>query len=129
MILALLIRLLITGAGFAVAAAVLSGMDVSGGFWSYLWIAAIFGVVNAIVGTVLRILTFPLILLTLGLFAIVVNALLLEITQGLTDRLTIDEFWWTSIWAALIIAAVSVVIEAIIGPSVNRRRRRRTYVD
>lgn len=115
MLAALFVRLLITGAAFAVAAAVLDGMDVSGGFFTYLWIAAIFGVVNAIIGTILRILTFPLTLLTLGLFAIIVNALLLEITDGLTSHLTIDEFWWTAIWGALIIAVVSVVIESIIG--------------
>lgn len=123
---ALLIRLVITAAAFAVAAAILDGMELSGGFLGLLWIAIIFGLVNAIVGTLLRILTFPLILLTLGLFAVIVNALLLEITDALTSKLTIDHFWWTSVWAAIIIAVVSVVIEAIIGRSVMRPRRGQT---
>ncbi len=122
MIVALLIRLLITGTAFAVAAALLSGMDVSGGFWGYLWISALFGIVNAIIGTVLRVLTLPLTLLTLGLFAIIVNALLLEITDALSSHLTIDEFWWTAIWAAIIIAVVSVVIEGVIGLLPEGRR-------
>ena len=48
----------------------------------YLWIALIFGLVNAILGTILRILTFPLTVVTLGLFSIIVDALLLNITDG-----------------------------------------------
>ena len=59
----LLVRLGITGVAFAVAVSILAGMDVTGGFSSYLKIAIVFGVLNAIVGTVLRILTIPLKLL------------------------------------------------------------------
>ena len=102
-------------AAFAVTAWLLNGMEVSGGFFSYLWIALVFGVVNAIVGTILRILTFPLIILTLGLFAVIVNALLLELTDAITSDLTIDHFWWTAIWAALILGFVSVILGAIAG--------------
>ncbi len=88
-------------------------MEVSGGFWGYLWVSALFGVVNAIIGTILRILTLPLMFLTLGLFSIVVNALMLQITDGLSDHLTIDEFWWTAIWAAIILSIVSVILDMI----------------
>jgi putative membrane protein len=122
MIATLFIRLLITGASFAVAAAILSGMEVSGGFGALLWISVVFGLVNAIIGTVLHVLTFPLTLLTLGLFAIVVNAALLKITDSLTSHLTIDEFWWTAIWATLIISIVSVVLDGIIVRFRNGRR-------
>jgi len=123
MIVTLFIRLLITGASFAVAAAVLSGMEVSGGLSAYLWISVVFGLVNAIIGTVLRVLTFPLTLLTLGLFAIIVNAALLEITDAVTSHLTIDEFLWTAVWAAITISIVSVVLEGIIGHSRNGRHQ------
>jgi hypothetical protein len=57
-------------------------------------VSAIFGIVNAIIGTILRIITFPLTVLTLGLFSVIVNAIVLNITDGLTSHLTIDE------WAA-----------------------------
>jgi putative membrane protein len=70
--------------------------------------------VNAFVGTILRILTFPLTLLTLGLFSIIVNALLLKITEALTDRLIINEFWWTTIWAAIILSIASVILDMIV---------------
>jgi putative membrane protein len=94
----LLIRGAVLAAAFAITTWLLSGMDVSGGFWAYLWVSALFGIVNAIIGTILRILTLPLTLLTLGLFAIVVNALMLELTDALTSHLTIDDFFWTAIW-------------------------------
>ena len=57
---------------------------------TYLWIALIFAVVNAVVGPVLRLLSLPFVLLTLGLFLLVVNAALLGITAALTDRLQVD---------------------------------------
>ena len=111
----LVVSWLVMAAAFAVTAWLLHGMEVSGGFFSYLWIALVFGVVNAVVGTILRILTFPLIILTLGLFSVIVNALLLELTDAITSDLTIDHFWWTAIWAALILGFVSVILGAIAG--------------
>jgi putative membrane protein len=111
---ALLIRWAILGVAFAITSWLLSGMDVTGGFWAYVWVSAIFGLVNAIVGAILRILTLPLMLLTLGLFSILVNAFLLQITDWLTDHLTIDEFWWTAIWAAIIISIVGVILDLVV---------------
>ena len=111
MFVVLLVRWGLLAAAFAITSWILSGMDISGGFWAYVWVSAIFGVVNAIIGTVLRIITFPLTVLTLGLFSVIVNAILLNITDGLTSHLTIDEFWWTAIWAAIIMAIVSVVLD------------------
>lgn len=128
MIVAVVLRLLITGAAFVVAVRLLDDMDVSGGFWGYVWIAIVFGVVNTLIGTILRVLSLPLMVLTFGLFAIIVNALLLAITDALTDRLTIDEFWWTTVWAALIISAVSLILERVLGRP-RRRRRRPATID
>ena len=110
----LLIRWAVLAAAFAVTTWLLSGMDVSGGFWAYLWVSALFGIVNAIIGTILRILTLPLTLLTLGLFAIVINALMLELTDALTSHLTIDDFFWTAIWGAIILAIVSVILDLLV---------------
>jgi putative membrane protein len=111
MFVALLVRWALLAAAFAITSWILTGMSISGGFWAYVWVSALFGVVNAIIGTILRILTFPLTVLTLGLFSVIVNAILLNITDGLTSHLTIDEFWWTAIWAAIIMAIVSVVLD------------------
>ena len=121
MILWLLIRIGVIAVAFGITAWLLEGMEMSGGFWGYLWVAILFGIVNAIIGTILRLLTLPLIVLTLGLFAILVNAFLLEITDWLTDSLTIDEFWWTTIWAAIILAIVMVVLDFVVKMLVVRK--------
>ena len=99
---------------FGITSWLLDGMEVSGGVWGYIWVSALFGIVNAFIGTILRLFTFPLILLTLGLFAVLINALLLQITDALSSHLTIDEFWWTAIWAAIILAFVSVVLSVAV---------------
>jgi putative membrane protein len=114
MFVVLLVRWALLAAAFAITSWILTGMDISGGFWAYVWVSALFGVINAIIGTVLRILTFPLTVLTLGLFSVIVNAILLNITDGLTSHLTIDEFWWTAIWAAIIMAIVAVLLDFVL---------------
>jgi putative membrane protein len=89
---------------------VLEGLDIVpnedgplGEYGTYLWIGLIFGVVNAIVGPVLRFLSLPFVLLTLGLFLLVINAALLGLTAAITDRLTIDGFG-TAVLGGLILA-------------------------
>jgi len=78
---------------------VLSGVEVIGNtngplgkVGTFLWIALIFAVVNAIVGPILRLLSLPFVLLTLGLFLLVINAALLGITAAITDRLQVNGF-------------------------------------
>ena len=110
----LIVRLLIMAAAFGITAWLLDGMEMSGGFFGYLWVALLFGLVNAVLGTIIRLLTLPFILLTFGLLAILINALLLEITDWLTDNLTIDEFWWTTIWASIILAIVTIVLDFLV---------------
>ena len=114
MFVVLLVRWALLAAAFAITSWVLTGMDISGGFWAYVWVSALFGIVNAFIGTILRILTFPLTVLTLGLFSVIVNAILLNITDGLTSHLTIDEFWWTAIWAAIIMSIVAVLLDFVL---------------
>jgi putative membrane protein len=121
MFVALLVRWALLGVAFAITAWLLDGMDISGGFWGYVWVSALFGIINAVIGTFLRIITFPLIVLTLGLFAIVVNAIVLNLTDRWSDTLTIDEFWWTAIWGAIILAIVSVVLDLMLS-AVTRPR-------
>ena len=120
MLRSILISWAVLAVAFALTSWILSGLTVSGGVWGYIWVSALFGIVNAILGTILRILTFPLILLTLGLFSIIVNALLLELTDALTDNLTIDSFFWSAIWAAIILSIVSLVLDLTVGRVARR---------
>jgi putative membrane protein len=111
---ALLIRWAVLAGAFAVTAWLLSGVDVSGGVWGYIWVSLLFGIVNLFIGTLLRIITLPLTLLTFGLFLIIVNALLLQITDALSSHFTIDEFWWTAIWAAIILSLATMLLDWLV---------------
>jgi putative membrane protein len=75
-------------------------------------VAVIFGLVNAIIKPIVQFLSIPLYIVTLGLFHVVVNALMLWITARITEKTThwglqIDHFWWTAIWAAILLSIVS----------------------
>jgi putative membrane protein len=121
----LLLSWLLFALAFAITSWIVPGMDVSGGFWSYIWVSALFGLVNVFIGTLLRLITFPLIALTFGLFAIFLNACLLALTDWLSDSLTIDDFWWTAIWAAIVLGlvtlALQLVVQAVAGESERDR--------
>ncbi len=106
------IRFLINAAALFVADALVGGIHISG--WpSYAVMAAVFGLVNAIAKPALQLLTCPLILLTLGLFLLVVNAAILGIAAWLSDQLganvTVDGFG-PALVGAIIISVVSWII-------------------
>jgi putative membrane protein len=125
MIVVFLISWAVLAVAFAITGWLVPGMDVSGGIGGYIWVSALFGIVNAIIGTILRILTLPLTLVTLGLFGIIVNAILLNITDRITDHLTIDEFWWTAVWAAIVLALVGVILNVLVALLLTPHRERR----
>jgi len=91
-------------------------------------VAVIFGLVNAIIKPIVQILSIPLYILTLGLIHIVINALMLWITAWITEHTThwglaIDHFWWTAIWAAIVLSIVSWVL-SLVARDVRRTARR-----
>jgi putative membrane protein len=91
-------------------------------------VAVIFGLVNAIIKPIVQILSIPLYILTLGLFHIVINAWMLWITAWITRNTThwglwIDHFWWTAIWAAIVLSIVSWALSLLVrGPRRVARR-------
>ncbi|GHE09395.1 phage holin family protein [Klenkia taihuensis] len=80
---------------------------------TYLWVALLFAIVNTIVGPVVRLLSLPFVVLTLGLFLLVVNAALLGITAAISDRLQVDGFW-TAVVGGFLIAVFSWVAELLL---------------
>ena len=109
----ILIRWAITAVAVFVAAQLVPGIELSEGFVSLLIVSAILGLVNAILGTVLRILSIPFLILTLGLFAIVINVVVLWVTTVFTDRIDIDGFW-AYFWAAVVISLVTLVLRVVL---------------
>ena len=92
MIRLLLIKWLVLAVAVWVATAVISGIDVDGGFGTYVFVAIVLATVNALLGTILRLLTLPLIFLTLGLFSLVISACMLLVTAWLMDTFDVDGF-------------------------------------
>ena len=95
---------------------------------TYLLVALIFGVVNGVIGNFIRIVAFPIYILTLGLIALVVNALLLLLVAWITSftgfGLRVDGFWW-GVFGAIVLALLSWLISMIVRPIVGRDDRRR----
>ncbi|MFV9633195.1 phage holin family protein [Mycobacterium neumannii] len=88
-------------------------------------VAVVFGLVNAIIKPIVQIISIPLYILTLGLIHIVINALMLWITSWITEHTThwglyIDDFWWTAIWAAIVLSIVSWLLSLVTGGAVRR---------
>ena len=81
-----------------------------------LWVAALLlGLVNAVVRPILIVLTFPLTIITLGLFLLVINALMLMLVSALVKGFKVNGFW-TAFFASLFIAILSIVLNAILYP-------------
>lgn len=87
-------------------------------FTTIILVALIFGVVNAVVKPIAKVLAFPAIVLTLGLFTFIVNAFLLQLTEWIADPLglsfVITKFWWDAVLGALIITLVSMVLNWVL---------------
>jgi putative membrane protein len=109
----------------AAASAVVPGIEIEGGVTSWIVVAAVLGIVNVVIGTFLRIVALPITILTLGLFAIVINAVMLDITDSLLERFHMDGFG-SAILGAIVISLVSLVLDRVIGPRRRGRDRRRT---
>ncbi|WP_100814655.1 phage holin family protein [Microbacterium lacus] len=90
-----------------------------------LLVAAIFALVNTVIGTVVKIIAFPLYILTLGLISLIINGFLLWLTAWVTSwfgfGLTVGDFWW-GVLAALIIAVINGIFGIILRPQRQRRR-------
>jgi putative membrane protein len=109
-----LIRTLISALGLWIASKLVSGLHFDGG-GTLLLAALLLGVVNAVVRPLLVILTFPLTLVTLGAFLLVVNAAMLGLVAAMLDGMRIDRFW-SALFAAILVGLTSWIASGWIGP-------------
>ncbi len=93
---------------------------------TFLLVALIFGIVNGVVGTIVRVVAFPLYVLTLGLLALIVNGLLLLLVSWISGLigfgLHVDSFFWAGILGALVLGIISWLIGLIFRPLTRDRR-------
>ncbi|QEO09021.1 phage holin family protein [Protaetiibacter larvae] len=93
-------------------------------FWTYLLLALVFGVVNGIVGTAIKIVAFPIYILTLGLISLIVNGLLFLLVAWISTLigfgLSVTTFWW-GVLGALLLGIFGFLIGIILRPLTQRR--------
>jgi putative membrane protein len=108
------IRTLVNGAALWVATRVVSGVEYRGDWLPFLGVAVLFGVVNAVIAPIAKILTFPLIILTLGTFLLVINGLMLWLTGAVASALGIG-FYVRGFWSAFLGGLVVSIVSALLG--------------
>ena len=103
-----IIRILITALVAFGLTKILSGVHISN-FSSAIIFAIILAVLNAIVKPVLVFLTFPITIVTLGLFLLVINAFIIIISDKLMDSMVVDGFWWALLFSILLTVITSIL--------------------
>jgi putative membrane protein len=118
------IRLFVNALALSAAAWMVPGIALEGGLGTALFVAFVFGVVNALIKPVLLLLSLPLLLITLGLFTLFINAALLGLTAVLVDALRVSGFG-SALLGSLVISFVSVLLGGLLDDEAKDRRKNR----
>jgi len=121
-----LLRLIINAIALYLAVQIVPGIDLRSGLPSLLWLALIFGLVNALVRPLLKFLTCALIILTLGLFTLVINTFMFWLTSIIGQSFGIalvisDPVWWNAFLGGLVVSIVSVIMTMILKDELKSR--------
>jgi putative membrane protein len=124
------LRLIVNAIALAAAAAILPGISISSdSTLTLLLVALIFGVMNAIVKPILVILSCPLIIVTLGIFYLVVNGFMLILTDAISGgRFTVDGLG-SAILGALIVGFVASILEGALGLKEDKNKKKKKKDD
>ncbi|HEX4952260.1 MAG TPA: phage holin family protein [Thermoanaerobaculia bacterium] len=106
------IQVLANAVGLLLAAKILSGVHYQGGILYLLLAGVVIGLINLLVKPVVKILSCPLIVLTLGLFFLVINGLMFSLAAWLLDGLSVDGFGW-AVLGGLVLAVVNWLVRAL----------------
>jgi putative membrane protein len=121
-----IVRLLINMAALWAATRIVPGVTYEGGWLPFIGVAIVFGVMNTFVGGIAKILTFPIIIVTLGLFLLVINGLMLWLTSRVAQALDLGFSvggFWPAFWGALVVSIVSTLLGWMVRSSRNTRER------
>ncbi len=107
----LLIRWAVLAFSMWIATLVVPGITVDGGITTYLWVALLFGLINSVFGSIIKVLTFPVSIVTFGLFLFVVNAAMLSLTARWSEKFEVTGFW-SALLASLIISVITTLFKS-----------------
>ena len=119
------LRWVVNAIALFLAVYLIPGVNLEGGWVSILWLALIFGLINAFLRPLLKLLTCPLIVLTLGLFTLLINTFLFWLTsqvgQAFGIGFTIDGFW-SAFLGGLVVSVVSIIMSLILKDEFTKKR-------
>ncbi|GJQ52625.1 MAG: membrane protein [Anaerolineaceae bacterium] len=123
-----ILRWAINAVALYLAIFLLPGLELASALTSVIWLALIFGLINALVRPLISVLTCPLIALTLGLFTLVINTFMFWLTSVIGQSFGIqllitDPVWWNAFLGGLIVSAVSVVLTLILKDELKGKRK------
>lgn len=121
-----LLRLAATAAALWAAVAIVPGIEYQGAWYGLLGVALVFGLVNAVIRPILFALTCPLVLLTLGLFVLVLNAIMLALTSVFSEMVGLDftvEGFVPALVGALVVAVVSAILNVFVGDKEKEKKK------
>jgi putative membrane protein len=124
-----ILRWVINAIALYLAVLLLPGIDLESGLVSIIWLALIFGLINALFRPLLKFLTCPLIILTLGLFTLVINTFMFWLTSVIGQSFGLaliinDPVWWNAFLGGLIVTIVSVAMSMILKDELRGRGRK-----
>ena len=107
----ILVRWAVLAFSMWIATLVVPGITVNGGVGTYLWVALLFGLINSFFGSIIKVLTFPVSIVTFGLFLFVVNAAMLSLTARWSEKLEVTGFW-SALFASLVISVITTLFKS-----------------
>jgi putative membrane protein len=112
-----IVRTLVNAAALWAAVRIVPGVEYVGGWLPFLAVAVVFGVLNTFIGRVAKILTLPLIIVTFGVFLLVINALMLWLTSALSGVLGLEfhvSGFWAAFWGGVVVSIVSTLLSVVV---------------
>ena len=107
----ILVRWAVLAFSMWIATLVVPGITVNGGVGTYLWVALLFGLINSVFGSIIKVLTFPVSIVTFGIFLFVVTAAMLSLTARWSAKLDVTGFW-SALLASLIISVITTIFKS-----------------
>ncbi|MCL4474907.1 MAG: phage holin family protein [Nitrospirae bacterium] len=114
----LILRIMINALSIVIAVKLVDGLSFTGEWWKMIIVGAVFGIVNSVIKPIVQFFTIPFIILTLGLFTLIINTLMLALTAFLSDTFHLGfhiRGFWAAFWGAIIVSVVSMLLSWITG--------------
>jgi putative membrane protein len=102
MFMSIIVNWILSAIAIGITAYLLPGVHINGGVTTLLVLSVVLGLINAILKPILKLLTLPITILTLGLFSLVINALMILLASSIVPNFVVDGFWWALLFSIVL---------------------------